>query len=222
MYNWCLNKVKITGKEENLKKISQIINEILYENDELEMMESLIGKDSINAEDYYNDVRWHDVEIKYWGVKWNIKYGDCISIDNNEYILLEFQTIWHPTEFSKILSKKYDVNVTINYLEHEMGLSRLIEVDNNGIILRDKTYRYLAESLYKYDKSIFWKKINSLVEDYFSNRKQPREDCFKVGDKKYGTINRIKNLISFVTFDDLTKFGKIISIKDKIINKKTA
>jgi hypothetical protein len=166
MYNWCLNKVKITGKEENLKKISQIINEILYENDELEMMESLIGKDSINAEDYYNDVRWHDVEIKYWGVKWDVKYGDRTSIDNNEYILLEFQTIWHPTEFSKILSKKYDVNVTVNYLEHEMGLSRLVEIDNNGNILRDKTYQYVWKGLYNYDKSILFKKIYEFVGDF--------------------------------------------------------
>jgi hypothetical protein len=166
MYDWCLNKVKITGKEENLKKISQIINEILYENDELEMMESLIGKDSINAEDYYNDVRWHDVEIKYWGVKWDVKYGDRTSIDNNEYILLEFQTIWHPTEFSKILSKKYDVNVTVNYLEHEMGLSRLVEIDNNGNILRDKTYQYVWKGLYNYDKSILFKKIYEFVGDF--------------------------------------------------------
>ena len=159
MYNWCLNKVKITGKEENLKKISQIINKILDENDELVLMESLIGKDSINAEDFYNDVRWHDVDIKYWGVKWDVKYGDRISIDNNEYILLEFQTIWHPTEFSKILSKKYDVNVTINYLEHEMGLSRLVEIDNNGNILRDKTYSYVLEGLSNYDRSLFINKL---------------------------------------------------------------
>lgn len=180
MYNWCLNKVKITGKEENLKKISQIINEILYENDELEMMESLIGKDSINAEDYYNDVRWHDVDIKYWGVKWDIKYGDCISIDNNEYILLEFQTEWHPNEFSKMLSKIYDVSVTINYLEHEMGLSRLVEIDKNGNILRDKTYSYVLEGLSNYDRSLFinklfefagdfWKIKNEIGEDYVDN-----------------------------------------------------
>ena len=25
MYNWCLNKVKITGKEENLKKVRVLI-----------------------------------------------------------------------------------------------------------------------------------------------------------------------------------------------------
>ena len=119
MYNWCLNKVKITGKEENLKKISQIINKILDENDELVLMESLIGKDSINAEDYYNDVRWHDAEIKYWGVKWDIKYGDCISIDKNEYILLEFQTVWHPKKFSQILSKKYE-NQFFNFVNYKM------------------------------------------------------------------------------------------------------
>jgi len=176
MYNWCLNKVKITGKEENLKKISQIINEILYENDELEMMESLIGKDSINAEDYNNDVRWHDVEIKYWGVKWNIKYGDCISIDKNEYILLEFQTVWHPKEFGKMLSKKYDVSVTINYLEHEMGLSRLIEIDKNGNILRDKTYQYVWKGLYNYDKSILFKKIYEFVGDFIKIKNDLGED----------------------------------------------
>ena len=176
MYNWCLNKVKITGKEENLKKISQIINEILDEDDELVLMESLIGKDSINAEDFYNDVRWHDVEIKYWGVKWNIKYGDCISIDNNEYILLEFQTIWHPTEFSKILSKKYDVNVTINYLEHEMGLSRLVEIDNNGNILRDKTYSYVLEGLSNYDRSIFINKLFEFTGDFLKIKNDLGED----------------------------------------------
>ena len=179
MYNWCLNKVKITGKEENLKKISQIINEILYENDELEMMESLIGKDSINAEDYYNDVRWHDVEIKYWGVKWDIKYGDCISIDKNEYILLEFQTVWHPKEFSKILSKKYAVSVTINYLEHEMGLSRLIEIDKNGNILRDKTYQYVWKGLYNHDKSILFKKIYEFVGDFIKIKNNLGKDYHK-------------------------------------------
>ena len=176
MYNWCLNKVKITGKEENLKKISQIINKILDENDELVLMESLIGKDSINAEDFYNDVRWHDVDIKYWGVKWDVKYGDRISIDNNEYILLEFQTIWHPTEFSKILSKKYDVNVTINYLEHEMGLSRLVEIDNNGNILRDKTYSYVLEGLSNYDRSIFINKLFEFTGDFLKIKNDLGED----------------------------------------------
>ena len=176
MYNWCLNKVKITGKEENLKKISQIINKILDENDELVLMESLIGKDSINAEDFYNDIRWHDVDIKYWGVKWDVKYGDRISIDNNEYILLEFQTVWHPTEFSKILSKKYDVSVTINYLEHEMGLSRLVEIDNNGNILRDKTYSYVLEGLSNYDRSIFINKLFEFAGDFLKIKNDLGED----------------------------------------------
>lgn len=176
MYDWCLNKVKISGDEDSLKRISEIINKILYENDELEMMESLIGKDSINAEDYYNDVRWHDVEIKYWGVKWDIKYGDSISIDNNEYILLEFQTVWHPNEFGKMLSNKYDVNVTINYLEHEMGLSRLIEIDNNGNILRDKTYRYMLEGLFNYDKSIFINKLFEFAGDFLKIKNDLEED----------------------------------------------
>jgi hypothetical protein len=199
MYNWCLNKVKITGKEENLKKISQIINEILYENDELEMMESLIGKDSNNAEDYYNDVRWHDVEIKYWGVKWNIKYGDCISIDKNEYILLEFQTVWHPKEFGKMLSKKYDVSVTINYLEHEMGLSRLIEIDKNGNILRDKTYQYVWKGLYNYDKSILFKKIYEFVGDFIKIKNDLGKDYHNDidEDKQRGFRANLLSLLNF-------------------------
>jgi hypothetical protein len=203
MYNWCLNKVKITGKEENLKKISQIINEILYENDELEMMESLIGKDSINAEDYYNDVRWHDVEIKYWGVKWDVKYGDRTSIDNNEYILLEFQTIWHPTEFSKILSKKYDVNVTVNYLEHEMGLSRLVEIDNNGNILRDKTYSYVLEGLSNYDRSIFINKLFEFAGDFLENEGNLKEDFHNEidentdEDKQRGFRDNLLSLLNY-------------------------
>lgn len=199
MYNWCLNKVKITGKEENLKKISQIINEILDEDDELELMESLIGKDSINAEDYYNDVRWHDAEIKYWGVKWDIKYGDCISIDKNEYILLEFQTVWHPKEFSQILSKKYDVSVTVNYLEHEMGLSRLIEIDKNGNILRDKTYRYVWKGLYNYDKSILFKKIDEFVGDFLKIKNELREDYHNDINKDTRRGFR-DNLLSFLNY----------------------
>jgi len=197
MYNWCLNKVKITGKEENLKKISQIINEILDEDDELEMMESLIGKDSINTEDYYNDVRWHDVEIKYWGVKWNIKYGDCISIDNNEYILLEFQTVWHPNEFSKMLSKIYDVSVTINYLEHETGLSRLVEVDNNGNVLRDITYQYIYEGLFNYDKSIFINKLFEFAGDFLENEGNLGEDFYNDIDED--SLNGFRdNLLSLL------------------------
>jgi hypothetical protein len=197
MYNWCLNKVKITGKEENLKKISQIINEILYENDELQMMESLIGKDPINAGDYYNDVRWHDVEIKYWGVKWDIKYGDCISIDNNEYILLEFQTEWHPNEFSKMLSKRYDVSVTINYLEHEMGLSRLVEVDNNENVLRDITYQYMYEGLFNYDKSIFINKLFEFAGDFLENEGNLGEDFYNDIDED--SLNGFRdNLLSLL------------------------
>lgn len=199
MYNWCLNKVKITGKEENLKKISQIINKVLDENDELVLMESLIGKDSINAKDYYNDVRWHDVDIKYWGEKWNIKYGDCISIDKNEYILLEFQTVWHPKEFSKMLSKKYDVSVTINYLEHEMGLSRQIEIDKNGNILRDKTYQYVWKGLYNYDKSILFKKIYEFVGDFIKIKNHLGEDYHKDinEDKRRGFRDNLLSLLNY-------------------------
>lgn len=172
MYNyWCLNKVKITGKEENLKKISQIINEILDEDDELELMESLVGRDSSIAENEYNDVRWHDVDIKYWGVKWNIKYGDCISIDKNEYILLEFQTIWYPNEFREMLSKKYDVSVTINYLERKMGSCKLIKVDKCGNLLKNKTYQHIWKGLYNYDKSRLFKIIYELVGYFLKIKK---------------------------------------------------
>ena len=117
MPNWCLNKIKISGNKKNRRRVSQII-ENLHEqdDDEIGLLESLVGKDpTISEEDYFNG-GWYESNINYWGTKWDLADNDFIFEETEDSIHLEFETAWSPpVEFCELLSMKYGVGVKIKF-----------------------------------------------------------------------------------------------------------
>jgi hypothetical protein len=216
MPNWCLNKIKISGNKKNRRRVSQII-ENLHEqdDDEIGLLESLVGKDpTISEEDYFNG-GWYESNINYWGTKWDLADNDFIFEETEDSIHLEFETAWSPPiEFCELLSKKYGVGVKIKYFEPGLGLSGIFEVDNNGEKIRDDYYQNLLEGLYNYDKSMFWEKIENIIEEYFIDKIELGEDFFIDYDidKEKTHIN---NFANFITLEDLKKVEKIINDKKK-------
>lgn len=212
MPNWCLNKIKISGDKNNRRRVSQIIEKLHEQDDnEIGLLESLVGREpTISGEDY-NNGGWYDSNINYWGTKWDLTDNDFIFEETDDSIYLEFDTAWSPPlEFCELLSKKYGVSVKIKYIEPGMAISGIFEVNDKGEILRDENYQNILEGIYYYDKSMFWNEIENLVEyEIIDISKIDKED------------NLIKNYLPFLTSDDIIKFKKITSENYKMINQLT-
>ncbi len=202
MPNWCLNKIKISGDKNNRRRVSQIIEKLQEQDDnEIGLMESLVGREPTISEEDYNNGGWYDSNINYWGTKWDLSDNDFIFEETEDYIYLEFDTAWSPpVEFCELLSKRYGVCVKIKYIEPGMEISGIFEVNDKGEILRDENYQNILEGIYHYDKSMFWDEIKNLVEHEII-------DISKI-DKEN---NQLNNYMYFMTKDDVIKFKRIIS-----------
>jgi hypothetical protein len=199
MPNWCLNKIKISGDKNNRRRVSQIIEKLQEQDDnEIGLMESLVGREPTISEEDYNNGGWYDSNINYWGTKWDLTDNDFIFEETEEYIYLEFDTAWSPpVEFCELLSKRYGVCVKIKYIEPGMVISGIFEVNDKGEILRDENYQNILEGIYNYDKSMFWDEIKNLVEhEIIDISKIDKED------------NLIENYLPFLTLDDIIKLKK--------------
>ena len=199
MPNWCLNKIKISGDKNNRRRVSQIIEKLQEQDDnEIGLMESLVGREPTISEEDYNNGGWYEANLNYWGTKWDLTDNDFIFEETDDSIYLEFDTAWSPPgEFCILLSKKYGVSLKMNYIEPEMAISGIFEVNDKGEILRNEYYQNILEGIYYYDKSMFWNNIENLV-------KYKIIDISKI-DKE---DNLIENYLPFLTLDDVIKLKK--------------
>lgn len=201
MPNWCLNKIKISGNINNLYKLSQIFEKLKEQEDnDIGLMESLVGSDPSISEEDYNNEGWFESNINYWGTKWDVDYKEIIYINNNEFISLEFDTAWSPpVEFCELLSKKYGVSVKIKYIETGLAISGIYEINDKGVVIRCEDYGNILEGIYQYDKSMFWDEIENRIEDNII-------DISKIDIEN----NQLFNNMPYLTKDDIIKFRNII------------
>jgi hypothetical protein len=210
MANWCFNKVKISGEEDSLKKISQIIKQKLNDN-EIGLMESLVGREPNITEEEYNNDGWYEANLNYWGVKWDIEFSELVFIDNKDFILLEFETVWgYPKGFCEILSKNYKVNVTIKYYEPGNIFCGIFELNELGKIIKDISYDNILEGLYNYGKLEFWDHIENLIED-------ERIVILEKDDAE----NFINENLSFLTLSEIKKIKNLIIKLTNTENERT-
>ena len=114
MPNWCYNRIEVIGKPSDIKKISNII-ENLKKEDEI-LFQSLIGlPEGIDIEEYNDDEC--DINEDWFGTKWDVGF-DFVKEINEDYILFSGETAWSPPiDFCIELSRLYNVQVEMYYEE---------------------------------------------------------------------------------------------------------
>ena len=124
MPNWCSNRVTVYSRGENVTKDIQKIKEIFESKDtvfgkvipqpdwkntpnkngELPKLHTEYAKDGSVLFSYYhfpdgtNDQRWYDWNLENWDTKWDVAGNVEIEEQDEECIVIEFQTAWSPPE----------------------------------------------------------------------------------------------------------------------------
>ena len=125
MPNWCENNLSIYGKQEDMKKLMEVIT---IGEDEYSLLEKLyptpdelnIGDVQINADEQqianlekFGYKSWYDWRIDKWGTKWpesSLSIGQeyTENQDGTSVIAFNFETAWAPpTEAFNEITKRY-------------------------------------------------------------------------------------------------------------------
>lgn len=148
MPNWCMNRVSISGSEEDIKKITKLVstkdsalsfnniipapnwNKIPNEKGELPVKEEIKNKEGVvvmttnNFPDGKNDDRWYSWQCENWGTKWDACSVEVVS-EGTDYIEYEFETAWSPPHpiIDKLREDFPDVSISAFYDEPGMQIA---------------------------------------------------------------------------------------------------
>lgn len=144
MPNWCYNHIVVKGESNDIKRISNIIENLKEEEDIL--FQSLIGLPEGTDVEKYND-NWYDINVKWFGTKWDVGI-DFVEKIEEDYILFSGDTAWSPPiNFCIELSKKYNVQVEMYFEEHGWDCCGKCWIDSNG---------GNKEEIYSYHKGVYF------------------------------------------------------------------
>ena len=210
MSNCCYNSISISGEPENLAMIVEIIEDTNKKKDTdgntSLHFKNLVGiPRNMSAEAYETD--WYETNINHWGCKWDVE--DLGEDYDDDYIHLSFDTAWSPpTGFARLLSKIYEVEVTLFYYEGGCDFCGQAKF-NNGETLQDECYGY-REGMYKLDKDYFWSEIENDIENGIENA---LEECEL--DEEDALIPENKQKVLKCINEELdNQFGEFVSKKD--------
>ena len=205
MPNWCDNYIIIYGEKENMapiykyftesERVIQVIDtlrkDILasgtstlddvlrdYPYPDNLVMNSLCPRDGeydriVNE----NDFLLHP-QSTFYGTKWDysIEQANLHSITEQEIIIAPM-TAWGPCDrFCQRLSKKYGVDVSIQYDEPGNAIVGRVEYDNGEIIEEERydgsvgTSDDYLRGQYKLDRDLFWSRLESTIETYVDQK----------------------------------------------------
>lgn len=147
MPNWCYNHIVIKGEPNDIKKISDIIENLKEEKVD-ELFQSLIGlPDGIDVENYNEN--WYDINMEWFGTKWDIGIDFVEEIEEN-YILFSGDTAWSPpTNFCVELSKKYNVQVEMYFEEPGWDFCGKYWIGSKDGLYKKEVYTY-QEGVYRF------------------------------------------------------------------------
>jgi hypothetical protein len=155
MPNWCWNEITISG---DVTKIVESL-ESIENKEENNVFKTLID---VPKDEYEND--WYNTNLKYFGTKWDVSYGDCDPQEfDDECIVLTPSTAWSPPiEFCVNLAKKYGVEVEMYYHESGMDFCGKTYIKSDGEYT-EEDYEYM-EGVYNFDWDYFWMEIDMYIE----------------------------------------------------------
>jgi hypothetical protein len=191
MPNWCSNYIVISGDENKISQLKNIIEDVpKSKEDNRIIFESLIGEST---------------SMDWFGTKWDVSYNDCQFDFNDDHIIMMPQTAWSPpVGFVSNLCKMYGVTAVMDYDESGCNFCGRAHIDINGEV--DEEEFKFNEGKYHFDNEYFWE---SLVESHmeYSLDEDKTKDQFLLD---YPYVNE----------DDLKELGEMYD-KYMIENLKT-
>ena len=119
MPNWCYNEIMVKGHPDDIKKISNILQN-QEKKEDFGLFQSLIGlPEGTDIEKYesYECDYWYDINVDWFGTKWDVSL-EFVDEIKDDYILLKGETAWSPPiNFCKELSERYNVQVEMYFEE---------------------------------------------------------------------------------------------------------
>jgi hypothetical protein len=159
MPNWCTNYIVISGDENKISLLKNILEDVPKTiGEETVVFKTLIGKEpTITTEDYEKG-GWFNSNVDWFGTKWDVSYNDCQFDFNDDHIIMMPMTAWSPpVRFVSNLCKMYGVTAVMNYDERGCDFCGRATIDINGEV-DDEEYKY-NEGMYHFDNEYFWESI---------------------------------------------------------------
>ena len=158
MPNWCYNSIQITGEPKNLKKLQTAITMIRGANDDEvknRLFQGLIGLPEGTNMDEYNNQGWYDVNVGWFGTKWDVNVDEFVQEMTDDYIYMSGDTAWSPPiNFCIELSKLYKVDIEMYYEECGSDFCGKTCVDSEGNHT-EEDYEY-QEGIYRFEGFSEW------------------------------------------------------------------
>ena len=175
MPNWCSNYIVISGDENKISQLKNIIEDVpKSKEDNRIIFESLIGEST---------------SMDWFGTKWDVSYNDCQFDFNDDHIIMMPQTAWSPpVGFVSNLCKMYGVTAVMDYDESGCNFCGRAHIDINGEV--DEEEFKFNEGHYHFDNGHFWEGlVYSDLEDALEEGKTKDQFILEypyldLGDKK--------------------------------------
>jgi hypothetical protein len=161
MPNWCTNYIVISGDENKISLLKNILEDVPKTiGEETVVFKTLIGKEpTITTEDYEKG-GWFDSNVNWFGTKWDVSYNDCQFDFNDDHIIMMPMTAWSPpVRFVSNLCKMYGLAAVMDYSEGGCNFCGRATIDINGEV--DEEDYGFNEGKYHFENDYFWE---SLVE----------------------------------------------------------
>jgi hypothetical protein len=152
MPNWCYNHIEIKGEHQDIKKISNIIENLKEEEDNI-LFKSLIGlPDGTDIDKNKDD--WYDINVNWFGTKWDVGL-EFVQEIKEDYILFAGYTAWSPpVNFCMELSKLYNIQVVMYFEEPGWDFCGKCWIDSEGGY-SEEIYGY-HEGIYRFEGFQDW------------------------------------------------------------------
>jgi len=160
----CSNSITITGDEEKIKFLKNVIeNGIPTEKrQEANVFMTLVGiPPDMNLYEY--EQKWYGTNIDNWGTKWDVAYNESYFSFEDTEITMSPDTAWSPPiGFAQSLARNYGVKVEMYYEEPGSDFCGKTIITEDGT-LTEEDYDFV-HGKYVFDKEGFWNEIINNIE----------------------------------------------------------
>ena len=159
MPNWCSNYIVISGDEDKISLLKNILEDVPKTNvDDCIVFTTLVGKEPTITTEEYEKGGWYNSNVDWFGTKWDVSYSDCQFEFGDDNIIMMPMTAWSPpVRFVSNLCKMYGVTAVMDYDEGGCDFCGRANIDIDGEV-DEEDYGY-NEGKYHFDNEYFWESI---------------------------------------------------------------